>query len=195
MNKKETIQVLQLLKINYPQSFKDYGPEQTKAFAELWSSAFSRTPVELVIKAVQSIIYSDPREFAPNIGQVNYKIAEMISPNSDKQACECWDEIMQAITRYGCDDLTELHIQKINPGILEVMTLSEIKHLGRMNYGSLEFEKTNFMKSFKKDKQRHEAQMIATGRILELSDESTLNALGFKTNPETLMIETMKEGK
>lgn len=95
MNYEETRNILTILKVNYPQSFRGYTAETGKAFLDLWAEAFAHEPVELVVKAVKSIIYTDPREFAPNIAQVKLKMGEIV--NGDVATPEeAWNRVIKA---------------------------------------------------------------------------------------------------
>lgn len=80
MTYEETRDILTVLRVNYPQSFKNWTREQGEMFLELWSEAFKDDPVEVVTAAVKAIIYGDTREFAPNIGQVKDKIMRITHP-------------------------------------------------------------------------------------------------------------------
>lgn len=77
MTTEETRAILTVLKANYPQSFINVNREVGEQMLALWAEAFKDTPAQLVTSAVKKIIYTDTREFAPNIGQVNAVIAEM----------------------------------------------------------------------------------------------------------------------
>ena len=74
MNREETSKVLTILKINYPQSFRSYTNEETYALLDLWTEAFKNDDAAIVNRAIKSIVYSDTREFAPNIAQVKEKM-------------------------------------------------------------------------------------------------------------------------
>lgn len=95
LNYEETRNILTILKINYPQSFKGYTAETGQAFLNLWAEAFAHEPVELVIKAIKSIIYTDPREFAPNIAQVKLKVGEMVNGDTATPE-EAWSMVITA---------------------------------------------------------------------------------------------------
>lgn len=97
MTREETSKILTVLKVNYPQSFKGWTSEQGEAFLSLWSEAFKDDPVEIVTAAVKSIIYSDTREFAPNIGQVKDKIMQITNPITI-DADQAWAMVFKALS-------------------------------------------------------------------------------------------------
>lgn len=96
MNYEETRNILTILRVNYPQSFRDYNKSTGEMFLNLWAEAFAHTPASLVIQAVKAIIYTDTREFAPNIAQVKRKVAEIV--NGDMvSAEEAWYRVRSCL--------------------------------------------------------------------------------------------------
>lgn len=95
MTTEETRAILTVLKANYPQSFRNMNKEVGNQMLALWAEAFKDTPAQLVTSAVKKIIYTDTREFAPNIGQVNAVIAEIT--NSSMPFEEAWKIIDNAV--------------------------------------------------------------------------------------------------
>ena len=74
MTVQETRDILTVLKTNYPNSFKNMSKEQSYSYLDLWATAFANDNKQDVINAVKEIIYTDPREFAPNIAQVKARM-------------------------------------------------------------------------------------------------------------------------
>ena len=95
MTTEETRAILTVLKANYPQSFRNMNKDVGNQMLALWAEAFKDTPAQLVTSAVKKIIYTDTREFAPNIGQVNAVIAEMTT--SEMPFEEAWKVIDNAV--------------------------------------------------------------------------------------------------
>lgn len=105
MTYEDTKKILTILKINYPHSFRGWKKEQGYDFLDLWSEAFKDDPVELVVAAVKAIIYSDTREFAPNIGQVKdkmYKLSNTVQIDADA----AWNMVSNALRNgiYGAEE-------------------------------------------------------------------------------------------
>lgn len=74
MTVQETRDILTVLKTNYPNSFKNMSKEQSYSYLDLWATAFANDNKQDVINAVREIIYTDTREFAPNIAQVKARL-------------------------------------------------------------------------------------------------------------------------
>lgn len=98
MTVEETREILTILKITYPHSFKDLTKEQAETMFKLWCNMFADTPAEDVGNAVHAIIASDSSAFAPNIGQINAKIQELkrIRSNTINED-DAWKMIVKAI--------------------------------------------------------------------------------------------------
>ena len=78
MTVQETRDILTVLKTNYPNSFKNMSREQSYSYLDLWATAFANDNKQDVINAVKEIIYTDTREFAPNIAQVKARMKSTI---------------------------------------------------------------------------------------------------------------------
>ncbi len=105
MTYEETRKILTVLKTNYPQSFRGWSRDQSQDFLDLWAEAFKDDSVEIVVAAVKAIIYSDTREFAPNIGQVKDKMLKL-SNHVQVDADEAWNMISKALRNgiYGSEE-------------------------------------------------------------------------------------------
>lgn len=99
MNREETQTILKVLRISYPNSFKNLSNEDTFLFLDLWSEAFKNDPAEIVTAAVKSIIYTDTREFAPNIATVRKHIYKLMHQD-ELSEMEAWDLVARAL-RHG----------------------------------------------------------------------------------------------
>lgn len=99
MKYEEVKEILTVLRINYPQSFRGWSKEQGEAFLNLWAEAFKDDPVQFVAAAVKAIIYTDTREFAPNIGQVKSKMFDLTHPD-EMTPQEAWSLVRKACSIY-----------------------------------------------------------------------------------------------
>ena len=58
------------MRINYPSTFRNMSADDTQAYLKLWSVSFKDYPYIEVANAVNAIIQTDTREFAPNVAIV-----------------------------------------------------------------------------------------------------------------------------
>ena len=98
MNKKECIKCLAILKQNYFASFAKMSDEDLKAMVNLWLMQFADETYEEVMTAINYIIATDIREFAPPIGLIRAKITEMKTPDR-LSTTEAWDLVRTACGR------------------------------------------------------------------------------------------------
>lgn len=158
MTQEEIRDILTILRINYPQSFKGWTKDQGEAFLSLWSEAFKDDKTELVTMAVKSIIYGDTRDFAPNIGQVKSKMVELNHPVTI-DADKAWALVNKALR----DSLynAEQEFEKLPPEVQAgVGSANQLREWAKMETSTLESViGSNFKKGYRgrmKEKQEFE---------------------------------------
>ena len=98
MDKKECIKCLAVLKQNYFSSFAKMTDIDLQAMVNLWMMHFKDESYEEVMTAINYIIASDTREFAPPIGLIKAKLAEIKMPKQ-LSTSEAWDMVRTACGR------------------------------------------------------------------------------------------------
>lgn len=81
MKTEETRHILTVLRVNYPGTFNSYSREDTQVYLNLWDSSFKDYSYNEVANAVNYIIQTDTREFAPNIALVKSVINKKFKDN------------------------------------------------------------------------------------------------------------------
>ena len=79
MTREETIQILQILKISYPNFYRDFSKEDTNNAIDLWTIMFEGEDFSMVANAVKAYIATDEKGFPPVIGQIKNKIKETLN--------------------------------------------------------------------------------------------------------------------
>lgn len=160
MKLEETRQILSILKTNYPQSFRNWDIKQSQDFLNLWAEAFKDEPVGLVATAVKSIIYSDTREFAPNIGQVKAMIHKISTVNNSLTEQEAWNLVYKALENSGYH--AEEEFKKLPPTVQKIVgSPSVLKEWCMMNIDELNsVVASNFQRSYRA-RAKHEEEMQA----------------------------------
>ena len=95
MEKEQVRKLLTILRTNYPQTFKGWDNEQQQLYMGIWCNGLKNDDYGLALKAIESFIYGDSREFAPNIGQVKDKMFEL-QPVKQIDAGLAWDKVVKA---------------------------------------------------------------------------------------------------
>ena len=160
MNKEDTKKILQVLRINYPNSFKQLSNEDTYAYLDLWHEAFKDDDPRLVAHAVKSIIYSTEREFAPNIGQVKSMMLKLTQPEELTEQ-EAWQLVMNA-SKNGIHGAKK-EFEKLPPVIQSVLgSYTTIREYAVMDIQQLNtVVASNFMRSYKaRSKSEREYQAL-----------------------------------
>lgn len=178
MNQEEVRKVLNILKVNYPQSFANMGPESRQALLNLWEMSFKNMPYQLVNMAVTAIIQDSDREWAPNIGQINTKIKTMLTQDSETEAVDAWYEMLDFIHKYGQEEYHE-HYEKLSPRIRKLIKVPDLREIANNNSADNEqFEKPRFIGQYKRIKESDECDAISTGRLSKIISQERMAELG-----------------
>lgn len=177
MTKEETRNILTLLKVNYPQSYNNMTAPQKQAMLELWSKAFAKVPYHNVLQAVETIIVTDTREFAPNVGQVMNMVIGQNTEDSQLEAEKAWDEVKRLVKEHGCDYINEFYDQ-LPETTRRTISKDGIRAIGMNGPEDNErFTKPQFIKTYKAIKEASERTLIETGHIDQLIAEHVQKAL------------------
>ena len=95
MEKEQVRKLLTIIRTNYPQTFKGWDSEQQQLYMEIWYNGLKDDDYGLALKAIETFIYGEPREFAPNIGQVKNKMFEL-QPVKQIDVGSAWDKVLRS---------------------------------------------------------------------------------------------------
>lgn len=93
MTLEETKRILQVMRINYPSTFRNMSADDTQAYLKLWSVSFKDYPYIEVANAVNAIIQTDTREFAPNVAIVKKQINKKYIRSTTNDG-EAWEQVL-----------------------------------------------------------------------------------------------------
>lgn len=160
MERHETQKILTVLKVNYPNTFRKFTREESEAYLDLWAEAFKHDYSELVVAAVKAIIYSDVREFAPNIAQVKQMMLKLAQPEELTEQ-EAWSIAYKAVCNSIYD--AEREFQKLPKAVQSTIGSPEILR----DWAKTDIETvnsviaSNFMRSYKvRVKQLAESELL-----------------------------------
>lgn len=83
------------MRINYPSTFRNMSADDTQAYLKLWSVSFKDYPYIEVANAVNAIIQTDTREFAPNVAIVKKQINKKYISTTTNDG-EAWEQVLMA---------------------------------------------------------------------------------------------------
>lgn len=115
----QTVEVLRIVKAEWPNSFRGMSAEDANARVHLWAELFADDDAGLVGAALKAIIVAGNREFAPNIGAIKEKMREIKQGGADHTEAEVWTRIHRAI-RNGIYD-SEEEFAKLPPILKKVV--------------------------------------------------------------------------
>ena len=133
MTKKETLQILAILKAAYPNTFKDQSEEEASGTVGIWFSQFADTPAEIVMMAVHKLIAMN--KFPPTIAEVKSKLgsmhweaygalrSEILRETMPPQTVKQFEAVYEATRKYENPD-------RLEPGLGQMITLPDLVSLG-----------------------------------------------------------------
>ena len=176
MTQEEAKQILRVLQLTYPSSYRNLTKDDAELLTRLWAKHFRNIPIQFVHEAIEEYLDED-HEFAPNIGHIMTAVKRKITIfDADLQ----WEWVMY-IVRNVTEKLhraPEKYLDRISQDIVDEYYLKALKE-GRTKP---EFEKAEFVKRYNKLKELAEKDAVKTGNLLLMSTEQKLQALGIDTD-------------
>lgn len=164
MNKLEAAQIIEVLQLNYPDSFKGLDDEIMVARVNLWAKIFADDPYEHVQAAVMAHIATDTNRFMPPVGVIKTKLVELKTTGNEITELEAWAMVSKA-TRNGTYNSVQ-EFEKL-PEIVQAAIGSPdmLKAWAQLPPNEVETViQSNFMRSFKaKKKTQTELKAIPSG--------------------------------
>lgn len=81
----ETVEILGMVKAEWPHSFRGMSRKDGEAKLKLWAESFESDSFERVNTAIKSLIASGGCEYAPNVGAIKAEMKKA-GPRSEKTA-------------------------------------------------------------------------------------------------------------
>ena len=196
MDVENTRLILNTIRVNYPQSFKNMDADEKKALLNLWCKAFEKLPYNVVEQAVFRIISSDDREFAPNIAQVKAKVNEMLAPDTDEKAIHAWEELRKFIRSTSIWSTKEEELpmyNRLDSVTKRLYTYREAKSLAQLSSDTLDYRRSEFIRIYKQLTYKRNEELLNEGRLVELADGTDrLRSLGYSSG-EVMQIASSTE--
>ena len=135
MTKKETVQILAILKAAYPNFYKDMSAEEAQGTISVWALQFADLPADIVLMAVNKAIATS--KYPPSIAEVKEKLKSVyweaydkINPLFESEPLtvedeRMYDRIRRATERYKHDRDVEPSVEQMLGGGSNNMLLRE----------------------------------------------------------------------
>lgn len=165
MEREEVKKILSFIKTLWPQSFTDMSEESSKIYLSIWHDALKTAPSELAFKAVKDIAYNSTREFAPTVGQVRARMAE-IAKGETLTADEAWIAVRTALRLFWMDDRE--HDKKVYDALPEevkkIYTISELLTMANDSAANNDtYKKPQFLKAYDTISKNAQIAMLESG--------------------------------
>lgn len=180
MTREEAIKILSILKISYPNFYKDIDETETLQTVELYQEMFADCDIKLVAVAVKELINSF--KYPPTIADIKNKMYELCNKNDDKSPSELWDKLLKAIRNgsYGYLEEFEKLPKEVKDFVREPRQLQELAQMDSNTVNSV--VKGQFLKQIEIIKQRRKEESLM---LLE-----TKKVIGSDNNENIQLLET-----
>ena len=156
MNKRETAQILAVLKVAYPGFYSRQTKEDVVNTVNVWTDYFQDDDYMLVSAAVKAVINAGTKDgYPPNIAAIKEQIRRFQQPETDT-AMDAWNQVRKAISYYNSkqnfDALPELAQQIVG-------SPNQLKEWAVMDAGLVNtVVSSNFIKAYKAKEKVYQAQ-------------------------------------
>lgn len=133
MNRKESAQVIAILKASYPNFYKNLTKEDAQGIVSVWSIQFANVPADIVLMALNKAI--DNCNYPPSIAEVKKKIESVYWEAYEKiernyRFKNLSDEELATYKRI-CKATEKYKFGKVEPSISDMLPKREVKQIGR----------------------------------------------------------------
>lgn len=177
MNKAETVKIISILQINYPDNFRGKSEAVIEATVNLWARAFVDDAYAVVSAAVMSHIVSDPNRFMPPIGVIKAKIADMLKPDEMTEQ-EAWGLVAKALknSTYGAEE----EFAKLPPAVQRAVGgASQLRDWAMMDTETVQsVVASNFQRSYRVTSQRGRDWEKLPSGVKQFVEELTEHSFG-----------------
>lgn len=95
MTKKEMAEIISMMQLNYPDSFRDLSDTAVQGKINLWFMQFRDDEYKEVLAAVMAHIATDTNLFMPPVGVIKAKLVEIRQPD-EMTELEAWELVSKA---------------------------------------------------------------------------------------------------
>ena len=170
MDRRETAQVLSVLRAAYPNFYKGMGRQELEGIVDLWASMFAEDDPRLVAGAVKAFIATDSKGFPPVIGAIKDKMRQITTPEMMTEQ-EAWGLVFQAIRDSGYRAREEFEAL---PPLLRSLVGSprQLHDWGMMDEDTVQsVVASNFMRSYRARAKHQQDYEALPGNVKKLALE------------------------
>lgn len=152
MNIQETMAIMEVLKVSYPNFYKGMSPEDLKSAVNVWAMMFEDDDARIVTEAVKAMIST--LKYPPTIADIKEKIQLLKNPKILSEM-EAWGLVYKAIQNSSYD--SENQFCKL-PALIQklVGAPKQLREWATAENLNVSVIQSNFMRSYKVMSEREE---------------------------------------
>ena len=161
MTEKEVRDILNVLFVAFPGSYRDWSKQQTDLAVRLWMRHFQNLPAQAVAEAVDRYICRNTA-FAPSIGQIISIIKESYTAfNADRE----WDYIVYLVRYVDEGYYNKLQERPITKNLISASDIRAYKE----GFKSMDTDRARFIRRYNEQKEKLEEEAIRSGDLSLMS--------------------------
>lgn len=164
MTVKETAKIMAIVKVAYPQYYKDISTEEARQMAMLWQSMLADYPYQIVSNAVKALIATS--KFPPTIAEIIEKI-QLITNPPECSDIEAWAMVKNALRNSYYN--SQIEFDNLPMSIQKALgSHNTLREWALIDGAALDtVVASNFMKSFRVTSQRNKELSLLPNDVKE----------------------------
>jgi len=180
MDRADTLKILGVLRVAYPNFYKSMDAEDYADTVLLWNEMFKDDSVQVVGAAVKTFIATDEKGFPPHIGAIRAAIAK-ITTKQEMTEMEAWNIVKGAISCYANHD----DFLALPPAIQRAVgSSSQLCQWAMLDMSSLPVIMSNFMRSYRAAADSEREKKLIPKDVLALVAGMKTKAIGCAEDKE-----------
>jgi hypothetical protein len=189
MTLEEMSKIMNILYVSYPATFRDWKEGQFTTAKNLWFEIFKMIPYSIVMKAVKQEISENRTNFAPSVGQIMFRVKELISVYDADTA---WSEVCYIVRTVDFEGIPAA-VKGLDDISRQIITSRDIQRM-KESAGALDKERPRFFAMYSKLKDTKEAEAVESGDLISISSNDRLLSLGVKQSELQIEMKQESEG-
>ena len=177
----ETRRILNILKGEYPQSFKGMTPNEMELKLNIWQKILSPFPNNIVENAVLEIIANSQRDFAPQVSEIKAVIKKQLLPDSEIIAEQEWQRVRAFMqTMSGDRNIDSKKYYALHEVTRQIYSYSLLREMRWRSTESIDYREKWFVVRFTDLNERRTDALLQEGKLEELMDTANYQLLETK---------------
>lgn len=175
----ETRRILNILKGEYPQSFKTMTKNEMDLKLNIWQKILSPYPNNIVENAVLDIIANSKRDFAPQVSEIKAVIKRQLLPDSEIIAEQEWQRVREFMqTMSGDREIDSKKYYALHDVTRQIYPYSLLREMRWRSTVSIDCREKWFVERFADINERRTDALLQEGKLEELVGTPQWQMLG-----------------